>query len=59
MSIAVETDSYAIFKKIFSFNLDAKSSAEHIGKLRSRTRSLSSFCDRGCGARSFEGVSSS
>ena len=41
MPVAIKRDACAIRQKVFSFNLDAKSSDEDFDKLRSRTRSLS------------------
>ena len=53
MSVAVESDASTVRKEFFfSFSLDANNSADDFGKLRSRTRSFSSFWEKGCGASS-------
>ena len=46
-------------RRLFSFNMDANSSAESVDKLRSRTRSFNSFWENGCGASSSRTTSSS
>ena len=49
----------ALTERVFSFNLDANSSAESVDKLRSRTRSFNSFWENRCGASSSRTTSSS
>ena len=46
MPVAIKSDACAIGQEVFSFNLDAKSSAGDFDKLRSRTRSLSPFWEK-------------
>ena len=43
MSVAIEGDASTVREEVFSFYLDANSSAEDFDKLRSRTKSCSSF----------------
>ena len=58
MPLAEEADARTVREEVFSFNLDAKSSAESFDKLMSRTRSFNSFWENGCGALSSRTTSS-
>ena len=54
-----EADASTVREEVFSFNLDANSSAESFDKLRSQTRSFNSFYENGCWASSSRTASSS
>ena len=58
-SVAVEGDTNTVRKDVFSFSLEANSSADDFDKVRSRTRSFSFFWEKGCGASSTITTSSS
>ena len=59
MPVAEEADACTVKEELFSFNLDANSSAESFDQLRSRTRSFNSYWENGCGALSSRTNSSS
>lgn len=51
MSVAVKGNASTVREEVlFLHHLDANSSAEDFDKMRSQTRSFSSFWEKGCGA---------